>query len=135
MKTAFVAGFSPIVRDLDSSRKFYRDGFGLPLGEGDYSSTESLPGVKHFGLWKLSDAARSCFGTNEWPANLPVPQACLEFDVEIADAVKPATDELAGKGYRILTGPKTEPWGQIVARLLSPEGLLVGVTYTPWMHR
>ena len=30
----------------------------------------------------------------------------------------------------MLTGPKTEPWGQEVVRLLSPEGLLVGVTRT-----
>ena len=27
-----------------------------------------------------------------------------------------------------------EPWGQTTSRLLSPEGLLVGVTFTPWMH-
>jgi len=26
---------------------------------------------------------------------------------------------------------KTEPWGQTVSRFLSPEGLLVGVTFTP----
>jgi len=35
---------------------------------------------------------------------------------------------------RLLTGVKTEPWGQVVARLLSPEGLLLGLTYTPWMR-
>ena len=34
----------------------------------------------------------------------------------------------------MLTEARTEPWGQTTARLLSPEGLLVGVTYTPWMH-
>jgi len=27
-----------------------------------------------------------------------------------------------------------EPWGQTVSRLLSPEGILVGIVYTPWMH-
>jgi hypothetical protein len=26
---------------------------------------------------------------------------------------------------------KTEPWGQTVSRFLSPEGLLVAVTFTP----
>jgi hypothetical protein len=29
---------------------------------------------------------------------------------------------------------KKEPWGQTVTRLLSPEGLLVGLTYTPSMR-
>jgi hypothetical protein len=25
-------------------------------------------------------------------------------------------------------------WKQVTARLLSPEGLLAGISYTPWMH-
>jgi hypothetical protein len=29
---------------------------------------------------------------------------------------------------------RTEPWGQTVSRLLSPEGLLIGITFTPWMR-
>lgn len=135
MKIAFVAGFAPIVKDMDESAKFYRDGCGLPLPVGNYVSTEALPGLKHFGLWKLSDAAQSCFGTSEWPTHLPVPQGCLEFDVETAEDLTPATSELVAKGYKVLTGPKSEPWGQLVTRLLSPEGLLVGITYTPWMHQ
>ncbi len=29
-----------------------------------------------------------------------------------------------------------ESWGQTTSRLMSPEGLLVGITFfTPWMHR
>jgi hypothetical protein len=31
----------------------------------------------------------------------------------------------------MLVKNKKEPWGQIVSRLLSPEGVLVGITYTP----
>jgi hypothetical protein len=34
----------------------------------------------------------------------------------------------------VLIGAHEEPWGQTTARLLSPEGLLVGITFTPWMH-
>jgi hypothetical protein len=30
---------------------------------------------------------------------------------------------------------KTEPWGQTIARLLGPEGLLIGICHTPWLHR
>jgi hypothetical protein len=28
----------------------------------------------------------------------------------------------------------SEPWGQIVSRFLSPEGLLLGITFTPSMR-
>lgn len=131
MKVLFVAGFGPVVEDSDASAAFYGDALGIDLGEGDYRSTESLDGVRHFGLWRLSDAAESCFGRPDWPEDVTRPQANIEFDV--AD-VAAAAGELEGRGYRLLCGPKTEPWGQVVTRLLSPEGLLVGVTYTPAMR-
>jgi len=54
MKVQFVAGFGPIVRDLQESARFYRDALGLPLPEGDYVATDDLPGVKHFGLWNVT---------------------------------------------------------------------------------
>ena len=131
MKVLFVAGFGPIVRDMDASLRFYRETIGMPLEEGSDVSTEKVDGVKHFGLWPLADAAESCFGTRDWPSNVAAPQGWVEFDVEDVAA---AAAELQAKGYRLLVAPKTEPWGQTVARLLSPEGLLVGVTITPWMR-
>lgn len=131
MKVLFVAGLGPIVRDLQASARFYRDALGLPLPEGDYVATDGLPGVKHFGLWALEDAAESCFGKREWPRDVPVPQGGIEFDV---DDVAKAAEELRAKGYKLLVGAKKEPWGQTIARLLSPEGLLVGLTFTPWMR-
>lgn len=134
MRIRFVAGFGPIVRDVNESRRFYRDALGVPLDDGDYPMTDDLPGVKHFGLWPLAGAAESCFGVAEWPADVAVPQANLEFDVEDEPAVAVAAAELEAAGYRLLVGPKTEPWGQTVARLLSPEGLLIAVSFTPWMH-
>jgi hypothetical protein len=29
---------------------------------------------------------------------------------------------------------RTEPWGQTVARLQSPEGAIVGISYIPMFH-
>ena len=49
---------------------------------------------------------------------------------EVGD-VAAAAAELAAKGHHLVHGARTEPWGQITARLLSPEGLLVAVCYTP----
>ena len=133
MKVLFAAGFGPIVRDIAVSRRFYRDTLGLAFegDEDDYLHSGELDGSRHFALWRLEDAAESTFGTREWPADVPLPQAWLEFDVEdMAEAVR----ELQAAGYRLLVTDRTEPWGQVVTRLLSPEGLLVGITITPWMR-
>ena len=131
MKVLFVAGVAPIVKDTAASAAFYRDAMGLPLEGDDYLHTDRLEGTKHFGLWPLADAARSCFETDRWPDDVPIPQAVIEFEV---DDVAQAAAEMERRGYRLLTGVKTEPWGQVVARLLSPEGLLLGLTSTPWMR-
>jgi catechol 2,3-dioxygenase-like lactoylglutathione lyase family enzyme len=134
MEVQFVASVAPIVRDVDAARAFYHDALGLTFeggGEGDYAYTERLDGTKHFGLWPLSEAARACFGTTEWPLDIPIPQASIEF--EVAD-VAAAAHELEAKRFRLIHGARTEPWGQITARLLSPEGLLVAVCYTPLFH-
>jgi hypothetical protein len=68
---------------------------------------------------------------NEWPTDLPTPTSWLEFDVE---DVAEASEELKAKGYRLLIATRKESWGQTVTRLLSPEGILVGLTYTPWIR-
>lgn len=66
--------------------------------------------------------------------NRPVPQACIEFEVETRDSVAAAAQELQEKGYDLLHGARTEPWGQTVARVLTIEGAIVGRSYAPWMH-
>ena len=99
--------------------------------EGDYLFTRKLEGTKHFGLWPLAEAANTCFGTTERPADIPVPQASIEFEVPDVAA---AAAELTAKGYRLIHDAHTEPWAQITARLLSPEGLLVAVCYSPSFH-
>ena len=134
LEVLFIAGFGPIVRDTAKSRKLYIEALGIPFREESdgYLHTESLEGAKTFALWPLSQAAHSCFGTETWPADIPVPQAWLEFDVS---SVEGATADLESQGYRILVKNRKEPWGQMVSRLLSPEGILVGVTYTPSMRK
>jgi catechol 2,3-dioxygenase-like lactoylglutathione lyase family enzyme len=136
MKASFVAGFGPIVRDMDASRAFWGSGLGIELEEisPGYWVSDKLEGVKHFGMWPLSQAAEAIFGTDQWPADIPQPTAWMELDIESPDAVAPAVAELEAAGYRILRDAHDEPWGQTTSRLLSPEGVLVGVTYTPWMH-
>jgi len=135
MKVSFVAGFGPIVRDPTESRRFWSDA-GFELGEiaPDYYGSDDVDGVKAFALWPLSQAAESTFGTAEWPAELPAPQAWIELDVDSPEAVGEGAAELQSAGHRLLREAREEPWKQTTARLLSPEGLLVGISYTPWMH-
>lgn len=130
----FVAGFGPIVRDAAASRKFYSEALGLSFEEetNGYLHTGALDGVKHFALWPLAQAAESCFGKDQWPDNHPVPQAWIEFDV---GDIEKATAELKSQGYKLLVATQKEPWGQIVTRLMGPEGLLVGITHTPSMRK
>ena len=114
MDVQFVTSIAPIVRDADAARAFYRDALGLSFeGEdGDYMFTQKLEGTKHFGLWPLSEAANACFSSTEWPADIPVPQASIEFEVPDVAA---AAAELTAKGYRLIHDARTEPWGQITA--------------------
>ncbi len=133
LKVLFIAGFGPIVDDTGESRKLYRDVLGIAFKEesGGYLHTEAVPGAKTFALWPLSQAAESCFGNDAWPGNIPAPHAWLEFDV---DNVERATAALESAGYRMLVKSKKEPWGQVVSRFISPDGLLVGITFTPSMR-
>jgi Glyoxalase-like domain len=132
-RVLFILGFGPIVRDTAESRKLYGESLGIRFREesGEYLHTEAVKGAKSFALWPLSQAAASCFGNDAWPDTIPVPQAWLEFDV---DNVENATADLESRGYRMLVKNKKEPWGQMVSRFISPEGLLVGVTFTPQMR-
>ncbi len=138
MKIESVSGFAAIAPDPATSRKLYLDTLGLPLegaeSEPSYIHTESLDGAKHFGVWPLEQAAEACFGTKTWPEDTPVPQASIEFEVADAAAVGPAAEELRAAGYELIHEAREEPWGQTVARILSPEGLIVGISYAPWMH-
>ena len=136
MDVLFVASVAVVTADPPRSRKLFIDALGLPLeGEGDgYYSSGSIPGSKHFGVWPLAEAAQACFGTPEWPAGRVVPQASIEFEVADADAVEAAGAELERAGYELLHPARTEPWGQTVARLLTADGLIVGISYAPLLH-
>ena len=137
MNIEFLSGVAVVAPDPPSSRRLYVDALGLPLesaGDDDYHHTDQLAGSKHFGVWPLSQAAEACFGTDRWPADRPVPQVSIEFDVADVAAVSAAASELEQAGHELLHPPREEPWGQTVARLQSPEGAIVGISYAPALH-
>lgn len=138
MKILFISSMAVITPDPARSRELFVNALGLPLKrhEGDdYFFSEEIEGSRHFGVWPLAQAAEACFGTREWPADRTIPQACVEFEVEDLDSVATAARELEERGYALLHGARTESWGQTVARLLTFEGVIVGISYAPWMHQ
>ena len=136
MDFEFVAGFGPVGKDPDATHAFWATTLGIPLAEDSpgYFHTFDLPGTKAFALWPLSQAAEATFGLHEWPADRPVPQAWIEFEVSSPAAVAEMATRLRESGQELLQDAHEEPWGQTTARLLSPEGLLVGISYLPRFH-
>ena len=63
-----------------------------------------------------------------------MPQASIEFEVADAEAVGAAAREFENRGFALLHAPREEPWGQTVARLLSAEGLIVGISFALSLH-
>lgn len=106
----------------------------LKAGADGYLSMENFDGAKNFGVWPLKAAAQSCFGTDTWPAGVPEPVATLEFELADVPGVQAAVEELKQQGQAFVHEARLEPWGQTVARFLSPEGLLIGLSYAPWLH-
>lgn len=137
MDVLFIASVAVVSPDPPASRKLYVDALGLPLEpmDGEYFASEKVGGSKHFGVWPLSQAAQACFGAAEWPGDRPVPQASVEFELADADAVAAGAGELEERGFELLHPARTEPWGQTVARVLTLEGLIVGLSYAPWLHQ
>ena len=52
----------------------------------------------------------------------------------LASLLQDEHEELRDTGFELLHDAREEPWGQTVARLLSPEGLIVGISYAPALH-
>jgi hypothetical protein len=120
MNIEFLATVAVIAPDPINSRNLYVEALGLPLqGDGDgYYHSEKIAGCKSFGIWPLSQAAQACFGTDQWPAERPVPQVSIEFDVANAATVVPAARELEQAGYELtseqLAGLETPQMGELV---------------------
>ncbi len=137
MEIQFVTSVAVITSDPGRSRGLYVEELGLPLADesgSGYFHSEDVEGTRHFGIWPLPQAAQACFGQDDWPEHLAVPQVSIEFEVADRPALDAAADELVAGGHDLLHPPREEPWGQVVTRLLSPEGAIVGISFAPSLH-
>src|SRR5689334_138071 len=114
MNIQFIAAVSLISNAGGQTKDLLINTFGLPLQppqpDDEYVFSEKIAGSKHFGVWPLSQAAEACFGMKEWPTAHPVPQICIELEVESAAAVASAEAELRALGHQLLHTTRTEPW-------------------------
>ena len=136
MEIESVTSVAVITGNAVASRALYMNALGLPLKQldGDYYATGDIAGCNHFGVWPLEQAAEACFGTRSWPDDVTRPQVSIEFELASPTAVVDGVQELRSRSYDMLHDVKTEPWGQTVARLLSPEGAIVGLSFAPSLH-
>jgi catechol 2,3-dioxygenase-like lactoylglutathione lyase family enzyme len=136
MRIESVTSVAVITPNPPESRRLYMNALGLPLKQldGDYFASDEISGCNHFGVWPLEQAAQACFGTTSWPDGVSVPQASIEFELADITAVAAGAEELRAQGFQLLHDARQEPWGQTVARLISPEGAVVGLSYAPSLH-
>lgn len=111
----FVAEFGPISQNAEVSSGFYIQVLALPLkpmeGNSDFLLSENrLKGVKHFAIWPLSQAATSCFGSEERPAEHPIPQGWIEYEVQDLDS---ATRILSERGIACWWLTAQSPGGKL----------------------
>ena len=126
------AGVAEIVEDFEAVVQFYRDTLGLEvesLSEG--YATATVPGVLHFGIWSRAEAAEATYGSPDAADRVPL-GFTIAFEV---DNVTEAAQHLDNAAVKIVQPTKTEPWGQVTSRFITPSGALCEIAETPWARR
>ena len=126
------AGVAEIVEDFEAAVQFYRDTLGLEvesLSEG--YATATVPGVLHFGIWSRAEAAEATYGSPDAADRVPL-GFTIAFEV---DDVTEAAQHLDNAAVKIVQPTKTEPWGQVTSRFITPSGALCEIAETPWARR
>ena len=137
MEIEFVASFAVITPDPATSRKLYLDALGLPLEGAD--GPRLHPHREHRRRQALRRLAARAGGggllrRQDWPEDTPVPQAA-------SSSRSPSPEAVDAGGRRSCARPATSSCtrharsrGARPSRGCSPEGLIVGISYAPWMH-
>ena len=126
------AGVAEIVEDFEAAVQFYRDTLGLEvesLSEG--YATATVPGVLHFGIWSRAEAAQATYGSPDAADRVPL-GFTIAFEV---DNVTEAAQHLDNAAVKVVQPTKTEPWGQVTSRFITPSGALCEIAETPWARR
>ncbi len=119
--TTWVRGVDAItlfVEDLEGTKDFYREVFGLPLKFEDHDSAVFDFGNTLINLLKATAASELID-----PAPVAGSEAGsrLQLTIEVDD-VDATCAELARRGVTLLNGPMDRPWGVRTASFTDPGG-------------
>lgn len=104
--------------DLEATKRFYQEVFGLPVHYEDANSA-----VFDFGNTLINLLARSEADGLIGPAPVATPEsgARMQFTIQVDD-VDALCAELARRGVTLLNGPMDRPWGIRTAAFRDPAG-------------
>lgn len=115
-----IAAITLFTDDLEATKAFYLDVFGLPVHFEDEASCVFRFGGTLVNLLRVEDASELVApAVVGGPANDPRMQFTLE--VEDVDAM---CDELRRRGVDLLNGPLDRPWGVRTASFRDPAGFV-----------
>ena len=113
-----ISAITLFVEDLEATRRFYREVFGLPVLFEDDDST-----VFDFGNTIVNLLKAAAAGELVEPAAVGAREAGARFQLTIeVDDVDATCAELAGRGVELLNGPVDRPWGVRTASFRDPGG-------------
>ncbi len=109
-----------IVEDLETTKQFYQETFGLPVHFEDANSAVFNFGSLLVNLLKTSEA-----GELMEPAKVSTREAGSRFVFTIpVDDVDATCADLARRGVKFLNGPMDRPWGIRTASFMDPAGYI-----------
>ena len=113
-----ISALTLFVEDLDTTKRFYREVFGLPVIFEDDNSAVFGFGDTLINLLRTSEAHELIE-----PARVAAPDAGSRFQLTLAvDDVDAMCEELAARGVTLLNGPMDRPWGIRTASFRDPGG-------------
>ncbi|MET9470941.1 VOC family protein [Streptomyces sp. NPDC002917] len=113
-----ISALTLFVEDLDTTERFYREVFGLPVIFEDDNSAVFGFGDTLINLLRTSEAHELIE-----PARVAAPDAGSRFQLTLAvDDVDAMCEELAARGVTLLNGPMDRPWGIRTASFRDPGG-------------
>jgi catechol 2,3-dioxygenase-like lactoylglutathione lyase family enzyme len=117
------------VGDVEATLDFYTSGFGLPrrfvTPEGDYGELDTGATTLAFASNTLAESnLADAGGFTRLDPESPPPGASITL---ITDDVPSTVEAAVAAGARRYLDPVPKPWGQTVAYVLDPNGVLVEV--------
>ena len=113
-----ISAITLFVEDLESTKGFYQDVFGLPIHYEDDASAVFNFGNTLINLLKAEEGSELIE-----PAEVGSPDAGARFQFTITvDDVDATCEELRRRGVELLNGPVDRPWGIRTAAFRDPAG-------------